>query len=204
MQLRQAGGKLLLYERTVAPSGTSGHGSRVRATRSRTRRRAVLLAYLLLLRLLGLRRLGSLLWLGSVHCDTSRDRPIAAARSDAVFLVFRVGELHADGSPPAIGVRLRVVTHKVQMREVFSDGGKGIALVLPALCKICLAAGAGSHSTENRGGFRVELGFPGADHIDRNAFGLRQFVHVLRRHHAGVVRSIREDYDDLPARNLGG
>src|SRR4029077_16038367 len=145
-----------------------------------------------------------LTWDNRVHVDASWNGAITAACADSVLLIFWVGEFHRNGAPPAIGIRLRVIAHKIQMRKVFADGTEGVTLVLPALCKVRLAPRAGRHTCKNGRGSSVEFGFSRANHVDGDAFGLRQLIDVFRRNHAGIIRAIGKDDDDFPARILGG
>src|ERR1700691_3510883 len=91
-----------------------------------------------------------------VHGHVSRYRPVAAARADLIFLKLWIRQFHGDGAPAAIWIWLRVVAEKVQMRQVFPDGSEGVALILPGLREIRLAACACRHPSENRGRSRVQ------------------------------------------------
>src|SRR5215467_4763451 len=98
-----------------------------------------------------------------------RLQTISVASPHLVLAILFASELDSDRAPAGVRIRLRVVAQVVQMCEVVADGGKGAALVFPTLGKICFATGLCSHALENRSGYRLQLGFLRADHVDRNA-----------------------------------
>src|SRR5437660_10594011 len=90
------------------------------------------------------------------------------------------------------------------MRQIVPDGGKSFLFIPPTLGKIGLAASGRAHTVENSGRNGLELGLGGAYHVDRYACRLSKLRDILRGHHAGIVRAVREHYDHLSSRTLAG
>src|SRR5689334_12590723 len=115
---------------------------------------------------------------------------VAAARADAVFAFTRTLELHGDGPPPAIGIRLRIIVESIEMRQVVANCSERFFLLGPILGEIDFASGGRANAVENLVGKRILLRLMRADHVNRNTFGLCKLFHVLWRRKAGIVRTI--------------
>src|SRR5882757_6832419 len=127
---------------------------------------------------------------GALGAETIGLSAIAVARSNVVFLGVGTNEFYVDGAPAAVGIGLGVVAEGIEMAQVVADGGEGFAFVAPAVGEIGFTAGGGGHAFEHDGGDRLEFRFAGADHVDGDASGLRQFGYVFGRDHAGVVWAV--------------
>src|SRR4029077_5602682 len=101
---------------------------------------------------------------------TGRPRPISISRSYTEVFRFLAGQLHGNCAPAAIGIWLRIVAQGIEVREILPDGLESLLLFLPVLRKVGLAAGTRAHALEYRRIHGIFVRFPGADHIDRDAF----------------------------------
>src|SRR5215469_18392424 len=111
---------LLLYERTVGRFRTANGNAPGTAGAAKQRNHG------------GTSRLGLLCSRRSVNGGALRKGTVTASRTETVFLEFRIGQLHGNGPPAAIGVGLRVVGHEIKVREVIADRRKSVALIFPA------------------------------------------------------------------------
>src|SRR6185369_8435187 len=114
-----------------------------------------------------------------------------------------VDRVDGDFAETLVGVGLRVISHGVGVAEIFADVFEGFHLLLPGLGEIGFAAGALGDALEDVAGDGILVYFGGGDDIERNSFVLGDGAHVVGRHHAGVVRTVGEDDDDLSSRDLG-
>src|SRR5690349_18964986 len=129
---------------------------------------------------------------------TERLQPVSVARANAVFPVQAlVRQLHLDRPPAAVRIWLRVITQRIEMRQVVADRSESILLVSPRPRKVSFASGSGGHALKNGRRYRLELRLAGADHIDRRARRLRQFRNIFRRNHARVVGAVGKNHNDL-------
>src|SRR6185312_5100376 len=80
-----------------------------------------------------------------------QDQPVTGPRADVVLLQVLPHQLHRDGPPAAVGIRLWIVAERVEMSEVVAYGFEGLLLILPVLGEVGLAAGRLAHALEDSG-----------------------------------------------------
>src|SRR5438045_9105546 len=83
-------------------------------------------------------------------------RPNSVARANVALLQAVADESHLNRAPAAIRIGLRVVADGIEMREIVSNGRKGLLFISPVLREIRFASGCRAHALENRGGHRLQ------------------------------------------------
>src|SRR5579864_7481312 len=70
---------------------------------------------------------------GTSHRESTGLRTIPVPRPDVVLLQMLTHHFHCDGAPAPVGIRLRVVAERIEVREVVPNRGKGALFIFPVL-----------------------------------------------------------------------
>src|SRR5271167_1023054 len=66
---------------------------------------------------------------------------VSGARADLILLPVVGQDFYVDLAKSLVRIRLRIVSHRVAVAQIFADGFKGLHLLLPRLSEVTLATG---------------------------------------------------------------